>query len=282
MCSHTDRKIEFKNSIFFNIIGFMETKRFIETKSVQNIRDLGGLKNKDGKEIRKALLLRSGSLNKINGKDMEYLKRNFNLRMIIDLRTDEEVREKPDIRIDGVKYMHIPLLDSSELGMSREEKLHLKDYVDKLPNMEKLYENLVTNESSVSKLKEAIKTIVNNRDGAVLWHCSAGKDRCGLVAAILLELLDVDIDTIIEDYMLSNVAAEKVAKKYHFLTKLTTGDEEIAKKVYEIFVCKRSYLDVALRKMEEKSGSVKDYVINELGISNAEIRNFNEYVYDIL
>lgn len=253
-------------------------KRDIRVKSIHNIRDLGGLTNKDGKTIKRSLLIRSGELNKVSIKNINYLKEEYKLKKIIDLRNDEEKQEKPDINIEGIIYMHVPVLKETRLGITREEKLHIKEYAKNLPDMKEMYRDFINNENCKENLAKALKEIIRNRDGSILWHCSAGKDRCGMVSAYILSLLDVDEEEILKDYLYSNKDAYKVARKYYFLVFLVTRSFKVSKIVYDLFIADKEYFMAAINEIKKKYDNINEYLYNELKIDKEEVKQFKDYV----
>ena len=95
---------------------------------------------------------------------------------------------------------------------------------------------------------------MNTKNGAVLWHCTEGKDRCGLLSATILFLLDVSEDDVMEDYLKTNKAAitrvEKLKKKLH----LAGLHREKIEKIEGYFVAKEEFLNAALKTMKEDNG----------------------------
>lgn len=187
----------------------------IHLKSIVNIRDLGGIKNKDGLEIKKELLIRSGKLNNVSKKEIKVLYDKYQVRQVIDLRLDSELIEKPDKRYKDIDYKHIGVMaDSNSLSHDEKARKQRYKYIENiranfrdakskaLEHMSFFYRDLV-NSYSLSQYKIFIQELLQE-DKATLWHCSLGKDRAGIATVILLELLDVDRQTIYDDYLYSS------------------------------------------------------------------------------
>ena len=84
-------------------------------------RDLSGIKNKEGKVIKNNMLVRGKCLYKLTKKDIEKLK-SYNVAKVIDLRTAVEIDEKPNVAIDNVKYMHMPIFKEKTAGITHEKE----------------------------------------------------------------------------------------------------------------------------------------------------------------
>lgn len=96
----------------------MSTSKLLVFEKLHNIRDLGGMRASDGRRIVSGKLVRCGDLSEFSGQD----RKAFALLSdtVIDFRTDGERREKPDIKIPGIRYHHIPVLDSLTAGIIEE------------------------------------------------------------------------------------------------------------------------------------------------------------------
>lgn len=108
----------------------------------------------------------------------------------------------------------------------------------------------------------------NSDEKAVLWHCTEGKDRCGLISALLLSIFDVGKDEIYNDYLLTNKASSKNAKKYSFLIFLISGSREKSRKIKRVFSAEREYLDSAFSAINETYSDLNSFLKNELGITD--------------
>ena len=200
---------------------------------IQNKRDLGGLKTTDGKRIRPGCLVRSAQLQQADEEDLA------GIATIIDLRTPGERGQAPD-RSWYREYLPLPVITDEQAGIS-----HEKDIDEDIPHdFRVLYAKLI------SECTDALRTIllaIMNHDyskGAVLWHCSEGKDRCGMTTALVLEMLGVDRETIMEDYLKTNlVNLPKAVRVREQLLK--THGEEVAEEAYRAYIADESYLQAA-------------------------------------
>lgn len=175
--------------------------------NILNIRSLGGIPTKDGSLVRAGKLLRSADLGKATPEECRLLADGYQVHTIIDLRMRHERSQAPDPAIEGVEHVVAPLLPMKALGVVREDynwaefitmRWNPDDY-----DMRRIYEHLV-DEATSEQWQTIFQVLLDNHDGAVLWHCTNGKDRTGAVAAILLSALGVRRSDIIEDYLVTN------------------------------------------------------------------------------
>jgi len=177
----------------------------IYLEGADNTRDLGGLKTTEGAVIKDKQLIRSNRLSRITQKDKILLETEYHLQKILDLRTPMEVEQEPDLEVAGAVYENIPFFMESMVGVSREQEtrkqmLHMEEF----PEMSDIYTMMIKEEFCRKQISQAVREIMNTKNGAVLWHCTEGKDRCGLLSATILFLLDVSEDDVMEDYLKTN------------------------------------------------------------------------------
>jgi protein-tyrosine phosphatase len=257
-----------------------------------NFRDLGGMRTKDGRTIRKGLILRSAKLNKLSAHDKAVLEKKYKVNTVIDLRSDAEREGRADILPDGAEYYHIPYFNESTLAVTggmgsdvleavkkAESKDELYNYI---PELTDVYPIVVTDEYAVSQLSQALKIIMSNRDGAVLFHCTAGKDRTGITSAVLMKILGICDEQIMQDYTETNKVSRKNARKYSLIACIFLASKKIAKKTYEVFLADEKYLDSAFDALTVKYGSFENFVRDALKISDEEIAEFKDYILEPL
>ena len=95
----------------------------IRQKRLKNYRDLGGIRTVDGRTIKPHMLIRGTALFAPTVLGIKILKDKYNLKTIIDLRTQKELLEKPDVLIEGVEIIHMPVITEAVAGISHEKKV---------------------------------------------------------------------------------------------------------------------------------------------------------------
>ena len=109
--------------------------------------------------------------------------------------------------------------------------------------------------------------------GPVLWHCTEGKDRCGITTALVLEMLGVDRGTIMEDYLKTNLVNIPKAAEIHDRL-LETHGKEFADNVYRAFIADECYLKSAWKAMGDH------FLTEKLGIDREEIETFRKLILE--
>ena len=223
---------------------------------IQNRRDLGGIRTKDGHEIRPGLLIRSAHLFQAEETDLE------GISAVIDLRTPGERQEAPD-RTFRSRYLPMPIFDDLLAGISHEagtsEQL--------IPDMAVLYGRMMVEcADAFSRVLTAILTH-DFQSGAVLWHCTEGKDRCGITSALVLEALGVDRTLIMANYLKTNEI--NLPKAALIRQKLAdTHGAAFADSVYQAYIADERYLEAAWAAMGE------NYIKTALGIPEDALSRF--------
>ena len=186
----------------------------INFENLNNTRDLGGMKTRDGRVIRSGRLIRSGQLYFASEKDREMLTGLVGL--IIDFRSDQEIHSKPDPFPGNDPasplYMPLPILNAVTPGITKTEEAEsralealMRDPDGAASYMIQTYRAFAADTYIISRFEQFIRLLLKERDKAVLWHCTAGKDRSGFAAIIIQEILGVDPGEILEDYLATNV-----------------------------------------------------------------------------
>lgn len=264
------------------VTGFPKGGR-LQLQSLLNTRDLGALPTSDGRHILPRKLLRSGDLYHVSMSDKNVLMNEYRLKTVIDLRSDVERSQKPDTIMAGVEYYHVPILDESILGFSR-DKDSLRSVVDFHGSMEqfmkKQYQNLLLDVYSVKQYACFIDVLLHHKDGAVLWHCSAGKDRAGIGTVILLSILGVSEDVIREDYMRTNRYLESELEYMECYVDALYGlTDEASKKLEALYCVKEEYLDIVFQTIKEEYGSMEKFFRRALYLTPKSIEDIkNKYL----
>lgn len=164
--------------------------RVVDVPGVQNLRDLGGLAVAGGGRTASGRLFRS-EFAIFAAEPGKAPTNTLQLRTVVDLRRHSETRhERVEWASVGVTYVHAPLALAGGNTFSEG------------------YGRYLTGKKAV--FAHAIRTLADPANQPALFHCAAGKDRTGVVAAFLLELLDVERQQIVEDYVLTERTLEQV------------------------------------------------------------------------
>lgn len=244
----------------------------IKLRKLKNTRDISY------QNIKEKRLIRGESLFRLPKSTQKSLVDQYNLKVVIDLRTVQEHNDKKDVIIPGVTYYHFPLITMEEMGAASEKDGKKKIIKEKkLPDIYDYYRRLLYPER-----KEAwtniFNCLLNQTDGAIFYHCTVGKDRSGIVTVIILEALGIDKETIYNDYLLTN-EHKIVPLKYRLFGLLFDG--QFRKEFREYFKAKKEYLDEAYRYINDTYGSVDNFLTEICGLT-IEKRNKLKGLYLIM
>ena len=251
---------------------------YIQTERLYNARDLGGMPTADGRTVRYGKLLRSAMLAQATESDIECLVKEHALTTIVDLRGEEEISVSPDPVIDGVRYIKNPIFPSGKLGISHEEDLHTM--AGKLDSgheqMVRVYGMLVREERAHNHFKQYIRHVLEQEDGAILCHCTAGKDRTGIAMALIEMALGVEQDVIIQDYLYTNEFSKQAMHHVMADLLLRTDDEQIITSVRDLMLAKEEYIQTFLAGMVMECGSTDAFLKERLDLdekTKAQLRS---------
>ena len=197
-----EQKIELKNQL-------------IGLTCAHNARQLGGYRI-GNQRIKNNLLLRSAKLSGLSEEDSTLLADKYKVQCIYDFRGKEESLSAPDVIPGKARYLSLALSfaggeSESDTKFENEQQMigMLLQYADH-PSVQamctSMYDVIFFEESSQEVYRKFFADLltVQPEDGAVIWHCTQGKDRTGVAAAAILLALGVDRDEIMRDYMRTN------------------------------------------------------------------------------
>ena len=255
----------------------------IEFEKLKNTRDLGGMETTDGRKIRTRMLIRSGHLIAASEKDQEKLAGLIDT--VVDFRSDRECMERPEPHISGTNYYHIPILEETKPGVTRDEDSYetvrekmLGEAEIARKYMVRVYGGFVTSEYCRSQYERFIRLLLEDHGKAVLWHCTAGKDRAGFGTVIVQELLGISKTDIMEDYLMTNVYLEPEIRGIVESIRKKTGfmNEESEKALRYLFAAWQDYLEGAYTLIAEHYGDFDCYIRDGLHITDAERKTLRE------
>lgn len=182
--------------------GLLSGVHHIDLDGEYNMRDLGGYSGYQRKKIRSGKLFRSGELSRLTPSDHERI-HELGIKNVIDLRSHEESDERPDCLPEGIRHFHLPLIKKLAWNHTESETIAaiLSGQVDARSYMTELYTH--TDSMRIVSWRGIFKILESGE--TTLYHCTAGKDRAGMTTAILLYILGVEQETVVEDFLSSNI-----------------------------------------------------------------------------
>ena len=259
----------------------------IELEGLYNVRDLGGTVGYGGRKIKAGRIIRSDNLSTATDNDCKTLLEH-GLKKIVDFRTDAEIETSPDKAICGTTWMKNPILASLTAGITRKEDKAKKSLAEILldfsvelgeagvPWLASLYIPLVSDSFSLNGYRKFLDILKDNKSGAVLYHCTAGKDRVGVGTMIFLSAIGVNRNDIIKDYLLTNESYSGVIEEAKSLGRERGVEERILNTIEPLSGVDISYISTAFDVIDNVHGGIDSFLKNQLGLSEAyieELRN---------
>lgn len=240
--------------------------KHLPMKGGYNFRDMGGYKTTDNRFVKWGKVFRADDLQNLTDADLKYLA-SIPLTSIVDFRSEEEIKAGEDKNPSSVKTNYALSINPGNLMQKVKGEVGkvTPEEADRL--MEDLNELLVSNSKCVEQYKEFFALLQNDNETPLLFHCSAGKDRTGMGAALFLAALGVGEETIMKDYMLSNMY---LANKY---AKLKAENPNM-KSFFEV---KPQFLEAGFKRIKTDHGSIENFLTNVLGVDINKMRE--KYLY---
>lgn len=231
----------------------------IDLKGAMNVRDLGGYRTTDGKTIKSGRIIRSASLANLTKADQQKLTRTCNLKYDVDLRTPMEMKAAPDPTVAGVDFIKDPVFKNVNTSSNQ-------TITDK--TMEQGYTNFVTTKQARTAYHNLFTTLLNNKgNSAVLYHCSAGKDRAGAGTIFILSALGVKKLTIVDDYL----ATKGVYEKHYAQLKKSGASQKELQTVKALEDVKPAYINATYSAVKKHYGTMDNFLNKGLRVSNTDI-----------
>ena len=237
-------------------------RRLIGLEAVHNFRDLGGYPTAGGRSTKWRTLFRSDGLYRLRGADDMSRVMQLGLKSVIDLRTEREQREQGIFPTDDIEvtFHHLSIVD---VTWSDTETPEFDDEVEFLVWG---YRDML--EIGSSRFADAMHVLAQTESLPAVFHCAAGKDRTGVLAALLLSSLGVEDAHICADYGLtqdamrrsiawSKVHRPELAERYATIPKAYLAADPRA-------------MQIILTELAQQHGSVRNYV-REIGVADATV-----------
>lgn len=249
-----------------------------------NVRTLAGMTTDDGRKIRAGKFIRSQALSKISEEDLNLLYEKFGLRTDIDFRNNVEAETDPD-KLYGkdIRYVFDPVTDAKSMGMTHESeqdalqsltsfvKVQMTTEDRGITYMSNLYRDFIRKETALKAYRDFLEECLKPHEGAILFHCSVGKDRAGMGAFFLEKLLGVRDEEILEDYLYTNVEMkEQHANMCEYLQGVLPYPDGCLT-YRNLYSVNRAFLNATLEEIDKRYSSFGEFAFSGLGMSEEKI-----------
>lgn len=243
-------------------------ERIIPAEGIPNLRDIGGYRTREGRQIAWDRVYRAGSLARATESDLTWLAQR-GVRWVCDLRTEEETQAEPDRLPANAQYIHHTARTVQDNRLQRLVQMWLDpSYLERL--LLDLYTTILLDENA-AVFGTVFRRLALPDEFPILIHCTAGKDRTGMTVALLLDVLDVPDEIIIADYSLSNLWFDELrAISQTIIQQLARfGVSEQAST--PLFSAHPQTMRDALAYLRQHYGSARQYLIEQAGLDPATI-----------
>ena len=264
----------------------------LPVKGIVNARDLGGYAVQDGRIVREGKLLRAAHLADASDADIRYLEQ-LPVTVVIDFRKEQEKVGKVDREVPGARYTSLPVdpsgnamataTEEEKEKVSGKKKFDVKKIIvfaafnKKAQTIAReLYPTLLFQPECQQQFARFFRLVLETENGAVLFHCTQGKDRTGIASALLLAALGADRETIVADFDATNRVYEKDVRKFSRRVRFWGGKEEEVAVVKAFLGCNTENFIKALDRIDQEFGSLLAYLKGPIGLTDTDIETLRE------
>ena len=267
-------------------------QQFIPVNGIINARDLGGYIIQDGRRLRDGMLIRSAHLADATDEDLQYLL-SIPISKVIDFRKDIEMNGKTDRMVPGAEYIRLEIDASGKLvsqATEDEKRLftgHKQFDVKKFMVMaafnsmaqriaQEMYPNHFFDPECQEQFREFFRLILETEKGAILYHCTQGKDRTGAASALILAALGADRETIIADFDATNRVYEADVRRCCRNVRLMGGKETELATVKSFLGANTENFIKVLDRIDREFGTMEAYLKGPIGLTDQDILTLRE------
>lgn len=259
-------------------------ERLIRLQGAANVRDLGGYRNREGAAVRYKKAIRSAAISDLTAADAEQLAA-YGIVKVVDFRSIAEQSREPDVKIPHTENIFLPIFKEDETQVSAAPRTLMEQIQagqDAAQQMQKVYRHFIEEDYSRASYHRFIEILLENDapEAGVLFHCTAGKDRTGFGAALILAILEVDQDSIMENYLETN--SNMVQKTSDMLKQAQAAGapEAMLAGIKELMRADQSYLAESFKAITKNYGDMSGFLKNGLQLSTSDLSDFRKLYTD--
>jgi len=240
--------------------------------SVRNFRDIGGIPVNGNGRIKDGLIFRSANVDNISREDAVKL-RDLNIRTIVDLRASREVkkRRRP---VDNAVTLSMPLDFQQTTRERLKPYLYKKDSDEILADISnQLYLDIL--DAAAPVLRQLIELLLTDGKAPLLIHCQAGKDRTGIMIALVLLSLGAGRESIVRDFLRSNDALLPYFRRLLLIRKIITLGYFPSERMLKVVTVKERNINSILDRVGNHYGGIEGYLAS-VGFDVSRLKEMRE------
>ncbi|VEU23835.1 DEKNAAC104826 [Brettanomyces naardenensis] len=261
--------------------------RWKNVEGIANFRDIGGYISTTGKHVRYNLAYRCANVGSVTQNGLETIK-SLGIKTVFDLRSAFERQDSGILEADGIENIHVPLFGEQSLSPS-EEVMFYTNLMTSSFTFVHVYSDILR--VAAPQFKQIFTYIRDHPGEPFIYHCTAGKDRTGVVTMLILRLLDVPSPVVAREYEMTEygLAPERPKLERKFLRALNERDEESRSKLIKLMSKGRKNWSLlkdgfdnllssryevmmeTIRYVEEEYDAVETYLENQVGLSHQDL-----------
>ena len=263
---------------YFEVVFSEGKKALIGERRVQleggvNFRDLGGYRTADGRRVKWSQIFRSDNLGRLTDRDVNYLQK-MGIRLVCDFRTPAEIKKLPD-RYPAANHgqsLRLPIQHGQSDPANTFDRIKNGD-IDWMTE-EFMINGYIKNIEEFAHLWATFfKALTDPSNRPLVFHCTGGKDRAGVAAALILRVLGVPGESVIRDHGLSNLYIAVVLERIYTEIRAMGVDPE---QISAYFTAPRNAIVAVLNHLEKVYGSASNYLINKAGVDVSLLTRLKE------
>jgi protein-tyrosine phosphatase len=245
-------------------------------KNIKNFRDFGGYLTVDGKHLKKGFLFRSGDLDKMKDHDIREIK-SLGIKTIIDVRSLKE-HKRDFTELEKIHLINLPFNYDNVTRELLKPLFYKKNVETKIIEIiNSVYHDMM--DQLLPKLGELFRILLSPGSYPILIHCHAGKDRTGFACAVIHLALEIQINSIVKDYLKSNEFLLPKARRITNILKYVSLGLLPTDNLIEIFTSREKYIRTIIDGINNEYGGVEKYLLS-CRITPQNIRDLREFLLE--
>ncbi|MBB2497406.1 tyrosine-protein phosphatase [Aquipseudomonas ullengensis] len=241
----------------------------VSLQGTANFRDLGGYLTEGGQRVRTGMLYRADELSRLSATDQTHLL-ELGIRQVVDFRSEAERQRAPDQLPASIRYIPIPVTVEATAVGDIQQRIFAPDNTAAAMSdfLQSAYRDFIV--IYTPQYRQFMQGLLDGQEYPQVFHCTAGKDRTGMAAALVLTAIGVPRETILQDYLASNrLTTERVNQRVEAMV-AHSGGQANREALTTLLQVQPVFLQATYTAIDQQYGSIDNYLTQGLGIGPAQ------------